>query len=265
MSAESTKKMLVVVLGVCIVCSILVSAAAVSLKPRQEANKKHEKLKNILLAGDLLKEDSDVEKIYNENIRPVLINIETGEVVPESEIDPELNPREYDLKSVASNPKYSTEIPSGKDIAGIRTRPKFLPVYEVISNGEIESLILPIYGKGLWSTMYGFIALDKDLRTIKGFTFYEHGETPGLGGEVDNPKWKAQWKNKMAYDENGNVLIEVIKGKVDPSSPAANHQIDGLSGSTLTTRGVHNLVRFWLGEMGYSSLIKRLKEERTHG
>ena len=72
----------------------------------------------------------------------------------------------------------------------IKRKPKYMVIYEVEEGDKIDKYIFPIYGKGLWSTMYGFIALDKDLKTIKGFTFYEHGETPGLGGEVDNPKWK---------------------------------------------------------------------------
>jgi Na+-transporting NADH:ubiquinone oxidoreductase subunit C len=113
----------------------------------------------------------------------------------------------------------------------------------------------------LWSTLYGFLALDSDLKTIRGITFYEHGETPGLGGEVDNPRWKAQWKGKMAYDDNMKILIEVLKGQVDPTSPQAGHQIDGLGGSTITTRGVHNLVRFWLGENGYKPFLSNIGKE----
>jgi Na+-transporting NADH:ubiquinone oxidoreductase subunit C len=112
-----------------------------------------------------------------------------------------------------------------------------------------------------FTTLYGFLALDSDLKTIRGITFYEHGETPGLGGEVDNPRWKAQWKGKMAYDDNMKILIEVLKGQVDPTSPQAGHQIDGLGGSTITTRGVHNLVRFWLGENGYKPFLSNIGKE----
>jgi len=134
-------------------------------------------------------------------------------------------------------------------------------IYKVKAEKGFSKLILPVYGKGLWSTMYGFIALDKNLRTIKGFTFYEHGETPGLGGEVDNPLWKKLWIDKQAYDLDGKVIIKVIKGKVSSNDLRADHLIDGLSGSTLTTRGVDNLVRFWLGENGYSPFLRHLKGE----
>jgi Na+-transporting NADH:ubiquinone oxidoreductase subunit C len=131
-------------------------------------------------------------------------------------------------------------------------------VYFIKENDKTEKIVLPVYGKGLWSTMFGFIALDKDLKTVKGFTFFQHGETPGLGGEVDNPRWKKIWNGKQAFDEGGNIRIKVIKGKVDASRPEAKYQIDGLSGATLTSRGVGNLVRFWLGENGYGPFLSRL-------
>ena len=152
-------------------------------------------------------------------------------------------------------------IPSSEDIAQLKRMPKYMAVYFVKEDGEIKEIILPIYGKGLWSTMYGFMALDSDLQTIRGFTFYEHGETPGLGGEVDNPNWKKIWKGKKAFDEEWNVKIEVIKGRVDPSSDNAKYQIDGLSGSTLTTRGVDNLVKFWLGDNGYGPFLEKTERE----
>jgi Na+-transporting NADH:ubiquinone oxidoreductase subunit C len=107
---------------------------------------------------------------------------------------------------------------------------------------------------------YG-LALADDLKTVKGFTFYEHAETPGLGGEVDNERWKKSWNGKQAFDTEGNLKLRVIKGIVDISRPEAQHQIDGLSGATLTSRGVDNLVSFWLGENGYGPLLKRLKED----
>jgi Na+-transporting NADH:ubiquinone oxidoreductase subunit C len=139
--------------------------------------------------------------------------------------------------------------------------PKQMVVYLVKEGSAIDKIVLSVYGQGLWSTMYGFIALDRDLKTVKGFTFYEHAETPGLGGEIDNPRWKNIWKGKHAFDEDGNLKIEVIKGVVDTSGAGARYQIDGISGATLTARGVDNLVKFWLGNEGYGTFLKRLKEE----
>ena len=85
-------------------------------------------------------------------------------------------------------------------------------VYQRVDDGDVLAIILPVEGKGLWSTLYGFIALAPDTRTIEGITFYEHGETPGLGGEVDNPSWKALWPGRKAFDEDWEPAIEVIKG-----------------------------------------------------
>jgi Na+-transporting NADH:ubiquinone oxidoreductase subunit C len=122
----------------------------------------------------------------------------------------------------------------------------------------LEKVILPIKGYGLWSTLYGFIALESDLKTVAGIGFYEHTETPGLGGEVDNPKWKSSWVGKQAYSDDALVL-EVLKGKVDVSRDGAESKIDGLAGATLTTKGVDNLVKYWLGDQGFKPFIENLK------
>jgi Na+-transporting NADH:ubiquinone oxidoreductase subunit C len=259
-STDSIKNTLLVALGVCFVSSILVSATVVSLRATQQENARLDKMKNILSAGDLYSEGIDIEKTYNERIKAEIINLSNGTVVPEDEFEG-LNPTTFDVARVSSDPKYSQVLESGNDPAGIKRRPDKMVIYEVMKDGAIDKLILPIHGQGLWSTLYGFIAIDNDLQTIRGITFYQHGETPGLGGEVDNPNWKAQWNGKMAFDDDHEVIIEVLKGKVDPTSAQANSQIDGLSGSTLTTRGVHNLVRYWLGENGYGPLFERLRKE----
>jgi len=130
-----------------------------------------------------------------------------------------------------------------------------------MDDGRLRQVVLPVYGKGLWSTMYGFVSLADDLTTVKGFAFYEHGETPGLGGEIDNPAWKKQWPGKKIYDESGQIRIEVLKGTVDREAPDAVYQADGLAGATLTARGVGNLLRYWLGEDGYQPFLETLKQE----
>lgn len=262
MASDSITKTIGVVVAICFVAAIFVSSAAVGLKPRQEENKKLDLLKNILIAGDLYESDAtNISETFSNKITGDIIDLETGLVFPESNYDDIVNLDEFDIKAVAGSEKHGKIIEPEKDIATIIRMPKQVAIYKVKNEEEVEKYILPIYGKGLWSTMYGFIALDKDLHTIKGFTFYEHGETPGLGGEVDNPKWKSQWIGKQAFDEDWNVKIEVLKGLVDKESEKAKYQIDGLSGSTLTTRGVSNLVKFWLGDEGYKPFITRLREE----
>ncbi len=153
-------------------------------------------------------------------------------------------------------------LPGDRDIASIKRREKYAKVYLVEHNGVVETIILPVHGYGLWSTLYGFVALNKDANTVAGFGFYEHGETPGLGGEVDNPKWKGQWPGKKIYDlgESQTPKISLVKGSVDVSKPGAEYKIDGLSGATLTSRGVTNLLHFWLGDNGFQKYLNRVRE-----
>lgn len=260
MSVESTKKTIGVALAVSLICSVLVSVSVVSLKPFQERNKKLERIKNILVAGELLNSKISIEKMYEENIISKVINLETGEILLAGSYGQELSPESFDVKKLSEDLQYSRVIQPERDLAQIRRMPKNMVIYMVVEEGRTKKIILPIYGRGLWSTMYGFMALDRDLKTIRGFTFYEHGETPGLGGEVDNPAWKAIWQGKRAFDDEWNLKIEVVKGRVDRTSSEAIYQVDGLSGSTITTRGINNLVRFWLGEDGYGPFFKKLRK-----
>ena len=126
----------------------------------------------------------------------------------------------------------------------------------------MQQVILPIRGKGLWSTIYGFLSLKPDGRTVDGITFYEHGETPGLGGEIESDKFKGQWKGKVVRDPDGTPDIDYVRGSVDPNDPNASHKIDGLAGATLTTRGVTAMVRFWMGPNGFGPFLDRLSREQ---
>ncbi len=261
MSADSTKRTIVVALCVCLVCSILVSTAAVGLKGIQNENKRLDKIKNILIAGDLLADGTTVQETYEKQIKGKFIELSNGNVLEEETLQNGVTIETFDVKAMAKDGEYGVAVPAEKDIASVRRVPKYMTVYEVVNNGQVEKYILPVSGFGLWSTLYGFIAINKDLQTVEGLTFYEHGETPGLGGEVDNPRWKAIWKGKHALDGQGNVVLTVIKGAVDPNNPQAKHQIDGLSGSTLTTRGLDNMVKFWLGQDGYGPFFNKLRQE----
>jgi Na+-transporting NADH:ubiquinone oxidoreductase subunit C len=260
-ATESIKRTIIVALGVCFVCSVLVSTAAVSLHYIQEENKRLDRIRNIFIADGLPVEGVDLKAVYKNTIVPRMINITTGASVPKAALSRQISIESFDIRAMASDPEYGKTIPKEKDIAGIKRMPKYMVVYLAMQSGSMEQIILPVYGKGLWSTMYGFIALEKDLRTIHGISFYEHAETPGLGGEIDNPRWKNIWKGKQAFDQNGDLRIEVIKGVVDTSRPKARYQIDGLSGATHTTHGVDALVKFWLGSDGYGPFLKKLMEE----
>lgn len=258
MSNDSIKKTFVVAFLLCIVCSVVVSTAAVLLKPSQVANKAKDFKINILKAGGLYEQGISDGKSIDEMFEAIttrLVDLDTGKFTDAVDVD------KYDQRKAAKDPALSDSLSSEQDLANISSREKYSKVYLVNEGDELKKVILPVKGYGLWSTLYGFISLEPDLNTVAGITFYEHAETPGLGGEVDNPNWKSGWKGKEVYagSVGGDVALTVIKGKVDANTPEANHKVDGLSGATLTARGVDNLVKFWMGDMGYSKFLDNLK------
>lgn len=247
----------------CVACSLAVSAAAVALRPAQEENKLLDRQRNILdaagialgekgyLAGQLSK--AEVANLYS-RVEERLVNLETGEY------ETGLDIKTYEPRDAAKKEATSTEIDDPKFDIGIDRREKVVRVYLIRDpkTKQISQVVLPVYGKGLWSTLYGYLAVKKDLQTVQGLTFYEHAETPGLGGEVDNPAWKAQWVGLKLYDEEGNPAAAVAKG---PAPPDSEHMVDGLSGATITARGVSNLIGYWTGPSGYGQYLKLLNEE----
>ena len=260
MAAESTKKTVIVAVVLCFVCSVLVSSAAVYLKPLQAYNKALDKKKNILEAAGLNKPGVDIEATFK-SFEARVVDMKTGQFA-EGKVD--LNT--YDARKAAKDPGMNIKIPGEKDVASIRRIARYQVIYLVKEKDEageekIKKLIMPVKGYGLWSTLYGYIALDVDLNTVRGLTFYEHAETPGLGGEVDNPRWKSQWNGKLVYEASGNIKLKVIKGKVDTSKPNAKYEVDGLAGATITANGVTDLVAFWFGPEGYANMISRLRTE----
>ena len=255
MQRDSIQNTFIVATGVCVFWSVLVSTAAVGLRERQEANKVEERKRNILVAAGLYDAKVPLDESFKQ-VEAKIVDLETGEFVSESE----LNPEQYDQRTAAKDPALGVDIEKGDDLAGIKRREKYSFVYLVEKDGKVDQVVLPINGKGLWSTLYGFLSLDDDMKTIRGITFYEHAETPGLGGEVDNPNWKAKWVERLAFDDDGSVRIEVIRGSVDQSRPEAVHQVDGLAGATLTARGVSNLVQYWLGENGFGPFLEKQRE-----
>ncbi|MEC7987688.1 MAG: NADH:ubiquinone reductase (Na(+)-transporting) subunit C, partial [Myxococcota bacterium] len=150
--------------------------------------------------------------------------------------------------------KACKKLDKAKNKPQIKCHPTYEKIFNVYNGDTFDRVILPVEGKGLWSTMKGFISLASDGQTVKGLTFYSHGETPGLGGEIDNPNWKKQWINKKVYEVTGKdkrVALNVRKG----GAKDADYDVDGLSGATLTSNGVTYLVEFWLGEDGYKPYL----------
>jgi Na+-transporting NADH:ubiquinone oxidoreductase subunit C len=253
---HSTLYTLVFATIVCLICAVLVSGSAVALRARQQQNALLDKQRNVLLVAGLMNHGeklsaAEVEKQFTESIHVRLVELTTGAFPAE-----ENNLLQgYDLAKVLADPAQSAA--ARPNPAKVLRLPKYGMVYEVVKNGETERVVLPVSGKGLWSTLYGLLAIDADGKTIKGITFYQHGETPGLGGEIENPAWQALWDGRVAYDETGRPIIQVVKGPAQGPS-----EVDGLSGATLTSRGVTNLVRFWLGENGYGPFLANLRKQR---
>lgn len=250
-SKDGIGKVIGVALALCVVCSVVVSTAAVLLKPAQEVNKTRDLKRNILQAAGLYDASQSVESQF-ETISTRVVDLRTGRFTDE------VDPTSFDQRAASKDPKQSAELDDAEDMAKISRREYYSLVYLVESDMGIDKIILPVRGYGLWSTLYGFVALESDANTIVGLGFYEHGETPGLGGEVDNPRWKAFWPGKQVY-KNDEVAIALTKGAVDPNSADADWKVDGLSGATLTSRGVTNLVRFWLGQDGFQPFLTHLK------
>lgn len=252
MQKDSVAGTLIVAFSLCVLCSVLVSTAAVSLKDRQDANKVLDVKKNLLLASGLIESSASKEEIESayEQIQAEVIDLETGKVVEG------MDPVSFNQRTARKDPKTNTSIPSAKDLAGIKTRSKYSTVYKVVKEGRLDMVIFPVNGKGLWSTLYGFLAMSADLSEVRGIGFYEHAETPGLGGEVDNPNWKAQWVGKKIFDEKGTPVLRLVKGSVAPSDPEGKYKVDGLSGATITSNGVTGMVQYWLGEHGFGSYIE---------
>lgn len=256
---ESILRTLLVALVVSLVASVFVAGSAIYLKPTQQANSLLDKQRSILsIAGIGNPELSsrEVQELFASRIKARVIDLTTGE--EKTDLDPAV----FDPLKAARDPKTSIALSGEEDIAKVIRREQFTTIYLLETDGLIEALILPVRGYGLWSTLYGFLALKTgDLNTVVGFGFYQHGETPGMGGEVDNPRWKALWPGKTLFDEAGQPVIQIIKGGVNPSNPAAGHQVDALSGATLTSRGVNRLLLFWLGDLGFGPYLAKLRQQ----
>ncbi len=252
--------------AVCVVCAVVVSSSAYFLRVPQERNKLLDRQRQILNVAGLLDSGTslpagEILKLFDDSIEKAFVDLKTGKALTSDEFRSEtgLDPVTYDSREASANSELGRDAPDG-NLARITRLPNYATVYYVKEGGQISEIILPITGKGLWSTLYGFLALDKDTRTVRGITFYEHGETPGLGGEIDNPKWKALWKGRLVYDENWTPDITVAKGQVGPPETDP-HEVDGLSGATITSRGVGGLVRFWLGEDGFKLFLEQFRNQ----
>ena len=261
---DSMSNILVVALSVCFACSIVVSATAVLLKPQRIANKDADRNKNILQAAGLYEpgfsRGGDIDELFA-SFTLRLVDLEEKTILDEVAAEQlGIDIRRYDQRKASKNPEISKDLTTAEDIASISRRARYSVVYLLHDdNGRVDKVVLPVHGYGLWSIMYGFVSLEGDFNTVSGITFYEQGETAGLGGEIVNPVWRGSWVGKRIYGSDGDVKLDVVKGRVDLTSQNAVHQIDGLSGATLTSNGVENLITYWLGDEGFGPVLNQLQ------
>ncbi|MFC0308813.1 Na(+)-translocating NADH-quinone reductase subunit C [Gallibacterium trehalosifermentans] len=250
---DSVGGTILVVVLVSLVCSIIVASAAVGLKSIQNEQKLLDKQKNILSVAGLLPlkaKDAEIKALYAQNIEPKVVELATGDYVS--------NITNFDARVAVKDPAQSVVINTDDDKAGIKVRAKYAEVYLVKdAQGNVSQIVLPIYGTGLWSVMYGFVSVAPDANTIKGITYYEQGETAGLGGEIANPNWQKYFVGKKLFDAQEQVAIKIGKG----ASADKDHGIDGLSGATLTTKGVQGSFDYWFGHNGFGPYLDKIRAE----
>ncbi|MCG9683625.1 Na(+)-translocating NADH-quinone reductase subunit C [Vibrio sp. Isolate23] len=247
---DSIKKTLGVVIGLSLVCSIIVSTAAVGLRDKQKANAVLDKQTKIVEVAGVDAAGKKVPELFAEYIEPRLVDFNTGDFV-------EGDAATYDQRKAAKDPAESIKLTAEEDKAKIIRRANTGVVYLVKEGDAVSKIILPVHGTGLWSMMYAFVAVETDGNTVSGITYYEQGETPGLGGEVENPSWRAQWVGKKLFDDNHKPAIKIVKGGAPEGS---EHGIDGLSGATLTGNGVQGTFDFWLGDMGFGPFLAKVRD-----
>lgn len=267
LNKDSLANTFLVATVLCLVCAALVSTAAVSLKPIKNQNILKDRRTNILAVSgftpEQIQEGGGVEKLFMDRFETLIIDLDSGQPALDDcqaalekagkQLSDVLNDYDQQWCSKSKKPSVSDELSKDEDIVGIKYREKFSHVYILkSSSGEIEKYVFPVRGYGLWSMMQGYLSLEPDLQTVAGLTFYDQAETPGLGGEVMNPQWKAKWPGKQVYQDE-EVALSVSKG--DQSSNP--YGVDALSGATITSKGVSNLIEFWMGPKGFGPYIDK--------
>ncbi|MDN6296439.1 MAG: Na(+)-translocating NADH-quinone reductase subunit C [Halomonas sp.] len=250
MGNNSIKKTLIVAFALCIVCSVIVSTAAVALRPQQQLNQELDRKTNILNVAKLYEEGMDVEEVFGDEITARVVDLKTGEYA--EQFDPET----FNQFEAASDPATGRTLSGPEDLAGISRAENYATVYLVGDPDSPEQIVLPIRGQGLWGLMSGFLSVKGDGNTIISITYYELSETPGLGAEVNNPRWQSLWEGKEIYAESGDLTPEIHLSK----SASGEHEVDALSGATLTSNGVTNMLKFWLSTEGFAEYLARFRD-----
>lgn len=258
-SKDSPLRALLTVLVTAVVCSSIVSASVVLLRPIQLNIKLLERSGYILQLTGLLPAGAS---IGDEELLDLFKNLDARVVdIDEASLDTEFDPYTFDGRKAAADPELSVAIPPRDDLAGLGRRSHFRTIYLVWRDGKLSRVVLPINGAGMWSMLYGYISLGSDFNTIAGVVFHEQAETPGLGDQIAKPHWQQKWIGKKLYDESGEMLFRIAEGAVTEGSPAAEYEVDALTGATVTGNHVTALLQYWFGPNGYGPLLQRLREQ----
>lgn len=235
----------------CLLCSFMITGTAELLKERKLVKKRDELKRNVLIAADVDINDHDFRAIFDKDVKSMLVSLDTGVTETNAGV------LDFDERLAAINPETSHKLKRKKDKAKIKTRADKVRVFKVFDdNGKLASVVVPIYGKGLWSMIYGYVALQPDFNTIENVVFYEHGETPGIGDFLNDPDWTDKWHGKQIFDANGKVSFKIVKGGAKAGDV---HGVDAVSGATMTGRGVQRSVQFWFGAQGFEMFFNKLK------
>lgn len=259
MRKDSPLRALLTVLVTAVVCSFFVSASVVLLRPIQLNNKLLERSGDVLSLTGLLPAEGD---IADERLLDLFKGLDARVVnIDEATLESKFDAYTFDGRKAAADPELSIAVPAGADIASLGRRSQYETIYLVWRDGRVERLVLPVRGAGMWSMIYGYVALESDFNTVAGVKFFEQNETPGLGDQIATPHWQAKWVGKHLYDEQGEMLFRVAEGPVKEGASGAEYQVDALTGATITANAVTALMRYWFGPNGYGPMLERLREQ----
>jgi Na+-transporting NADH:ubiquinone oxidoreductase subunit C len=248
---DSALRALGVAFVVAFVCALLVSTTTILLRPVQRAN--IEAAQIMQLVQQALPDGGST--LTPGDLEVKLVELDSGRILSA------MDPADFDAEAAVNQPETSIEIPREQDLARLRRRALYAPVYFVRGDDRsIDTIILPVSGRGYQSILRAWLVLDGGAATVRALTVYEQGETPGVGSRIEDPEWQAQWSGRPIYDADGIVRIGVATRSGDESGPYAKYLVDGISGATRSARGIDGMVRFWLGELGFGPFLQRVRD-----
>lgn len=246
---DSKAKTLGMAFAVSMICAVVVSSTAVMLRPLHEAHRARQQQLRLdeTLASGAVSGAADTASPAG-TMETLIVDLATGLKARD------IQPSGFDMRAAAAVVETSMPLSPEEDIAGIGRRPKFAQIHVLRNQHGLELVVLPIYGTGYQSTIFAYLALKGDLRTVASLKIVEHGETPGIGAKIDEPAWQQLWPGKLLADADGQVRLTVARG-----TASSEYEVDGITGATRTGNGISNMLRFWLGANGYAAVLDKLR------